>query len=115
MKPIYIVLICAAGLFFILFLIYLIYAFNRKNNEERKINALRANYQSGNLRKMEYDYASYDEVMKNSTDPQEADQVTIDEVIAQNQQNGSSSSSDEDIFGKVENDGVEEIKGNFKS
>jgi hypothetical protein len=114
MKPIYIVLICAASIFLVLFIIYLIIAIRGSRYARKNMDAIKEHYQGGNLRKMEYDYASYDEFANPAVESEEDGQVTIEEVLDSASSVSSGSKSDEEIFGKVESDGVEEIKGNYK-
>lgn len=106
-----IVLICFGGVFaFILFMYILIAAETAKMEKKQKNNIVKS-YSDGKLAKMEYDLAMYDDETKKLLNrTAENSQVTIDEIMG----NDAPSSADAPLFAKIEDEGVEEIKGNFK-
>lgn len=115
MESEHILLICAGGVFLITFLVYLFYAAKRMKERKAGNLHLREVYGSKNLQKMEYDHAFYDEDARGLVYSGEG-QVTIDELIgseATNRDRGGRQAEDL-IFAKIENEGVEEITGNFK-
>lgn len=122
MQPIYIVMICAAGLFALLLLAYFMKADANKKFEQRKNEDLRKAYADKNLSKMEYDVACYDEETKRLLHPDADSQVTMEEVIEPKEGEEKKSdapeekkpSAEEILFGKVDGEGMEEITGNFK-
>lgn len=127
MQTIYIVMIFAASLFAVLLLAYIIYACYTKRLNSRKLAELEKAYSDKNLAKMEYDVAVYDEETRNILDPKPVTQVTMDEVIKKDKADSDDdkksddsgnkeqqSDGEEAIFSKVDNEGMEEITGNFK-
>ncbi|HIU80293.1 MAG TPA: hypothetical protein IAC67_05195 [Candidatus Coproplasma excrementipullorum] len=115
MQPVYIVMICAAALFALLLLAYFKHAENAKKLNERKEEELQKVYSDKNLAKMEYDVAVYDEETRKLLSPHADSQVTMDEVIEKDDgKEEEKPSAGEILFGKVDDEGMEEITGNFK-
>ena len=128
MDAIYILMICAGGLFFILLFSYFIYAYCTKRRNMRKEQALRRVYADKNLAKMEYDVAVYDEETRKILDSGEERHVPAEvqpaknadkkSVEAENSLSESSESGEEEDqaemkFAKVDSEGMEEITGTF--
>jgi hypothetical protein len=81
------------------------------------MNSIKLSYLSEDLKKMGYDFA-YSEDEPNTVNYSEASQVTIDDIVGSVQPQSSDKNTqqtDDAFFSKIENDGVEEITGNFKS
>lgn len=107
-------MICSGVLFALLLMAYFMHADNTKKLGERKAIELEKAYSDKNLTKMEYDVAVYDEEVH---EPAEAGSHT---------ENGTGKPEDEEeagerkaaaeeiLFGKVDDEGMEEITGNFK-
>lgn len=108
-------MICSAVLFMLLLLAYFIYADNTRKNNERKEYELEKAYSDKNLAKMEYDVAVYDDEVRDVT---EARSVHQDKQEENAEQEGGSQehkpTAEEILFGKVDDEGMEEITGNFK-
>ena len=128
MDAIYILMICAGGLFFILLFSYFIYAYFTKRRNMRKEQALRRVYADKNLAKMEYDVAVYDEETRKILDSGEGRHVSAEvqpaknadkkSVEAENSLSESSEDGEEEDqsevkFAKVDSEGMEEITGTF--
>lgn len=111
-------MICAGGVFVVLLLSYLVYYFGKRKKLKQKEYELSVAYSDENLTKMEYDLAFYDEeIHKLLRQAEPASQVTIDEVIGQAGTPAEETvrkKTDDAIFTKIGNEGVEEITGNFK-
>lgn len=113
MKPEYILLICAGGVFALLLFIYLIYAIEKAKANRRNREMIFKSYSPENLQKMEYDVAFYDKNVFSYSYGREAErQVTIDDLLTEEDDN-LTQMSEEAVFAQVEDKGVEEIKGNF--
>ncbi len=111
MEPKYIVAITAGGIFLILFLVFIILAAHRQKVEKRLQERLDKEYSNENLAKMEYDFANYDDetVKMLSADSEKSEtQVTIYDVLSEEL------AQPEEVFGKIESEGMEEITGNYK-
>ena len=114
MKPEYILLICAGGVFLSLLLIYSLVALERAKSNKKNKEKLHKSYSEDNLRKMEYDVAYYDKNFKfNSNRESERQQVTIDDLLVENSGNAIRT-SDAAVFTQIEDEGVEEIVGTYK-
>lgn len=114
MKPEYILLICAGGVFVLLLFIYLIYAIEKAKAEHRNKANIARSYLPENLSKMEYDVAFYDKNVFHYGYNSEAErQVTIDDILVDDTDN-IAHMTEEAVFTQVEDKGVEQIKGNFK-
>ncbi len=113
MKPEYILLICAGGVFALLVFIYLIYAIEKaKANRRNKENIIKS-YSPENLQKMEYDVAFYDKNVFTYGYSREAErQVTIDDILTDEADN-MTQVAEEAVFAQVEDKGVEQINGKF--
>ncbi len=111
MDPKYIVAIILAGLFFVLLFSFLIVYIVRLKKAKEFQAVLDKVYLDSNLAKMEYDFAVYDDETAeflskmNSGDEK---QVTIDDVL-----NDGKSANYEDVFAKIDSEGLEEITGNY--
>lgn len=115
MKPEYILLICAGGVFLLLVFIYLIYAVEKAKAYKRSKEKIFKSYLPENLQKMEYDVAFYDKNVFNYGYSREAErQVTIDDILSDDVEN-MTQVTEEAVFTQVEDKGVEHIKGNFNS
>ena len=107
MEPKYIVAIVAVGLFSILFLIFFMLLAYRRRMEARLQAYIHEVYSDKNLIKVDYDSAANEEVPKNydlfgATDGQSArkEEETQQKL--------------EEVFGKMEIEGIEEITGNYQ-
>ncbi len=111
MEPIYIVAICAGGVFFAVFLLFVIITSRRSKREEMLQNHLDEVYADKNIAKMEYDFAVYDEETSRmlSQNAEDEQQVTIYDVL----KDGATGDAD-GLFGKIDSEGMEEITGNYK-
>ncbi len=112
-------MISAGGLFAALLFAYFIYYCSKRKARRRKEYELSVAYSDENLTKMEYDLAFYDEeTHKLLRQAEPASQVTIDELIGQAAapaEEPARKKADDAIFTKIgNNEGVEEITGNFK-
>ena len=108
MEPIYIVAIAVGGVVLLLFLIC-VYVIAKKHREqiERRIE-LEAVYSDPKLAKMEYDIAFYDDDLPRAVTHTEDKQVTIDDVMSDEDMTVQSA-----IFTKAD-DGMEEISGSYE-
>ncbi len=108
MEPIYIVAIAVGGVVLLLFLIC-VYVIAKKHREqiERRIE-LEAVYSDPKLAKMEYDIAFYDDDLPRAVPHTEDKQVTIDDVMSDEDMTVQSA-----IFTKAD-DGMEEISGSYE-
>lgn len=114
MKPEYILLICAGGVFLSLLLVYLLVALERSKSEKKNKQNLHKTYMEENLRKMEYDVAYYDKKsFKFNYNRDTERQVTIDDLLVENSDDAIKT-SDAAVFTQIEDEGVEEIVGTFK-
>lgn len=115
MKPEYILLICAGGVFALLVFIYVIYAVEKAKAYRRNKDKILKSYLPENLQKMEYDVAFYDKNVFNYGYGSELErQVTIDDILTEDADN-TTQVAEEAVFTQVEDKGVEHIKGNFNS
>ena len=115
MAPEYILLICAGGVFALLLFIYLIYAIEKAKAEHRNKLNISKSYLPENLSKMEYDVAFYDKnVFQYGYQRESARQVTIDDILVDETDN-MTQMTEEAVFTQVEDKGVEQITGNFRS
>ena len=113
MKPEYILLICAGGVFLMLLLIYSLVALERYKSEKKNKEKLHKSYSDENLRKMEYDVAYYDKNSFRFNNNRETErQVTIDDLLVESGDD-SIKTSDAAVFTQIEDVGVEEIVGTF--
>lgn len=114
MKPEFILLICAGGVFLSLLLIYSLVALERSKSEKKNREKLHKSYSDENLRKMEYDVAYYDKNSFRFTTSRETErQVTIDDLLVENS-DGAIKTSDAAVFTQIEDEGAEEIVGTYK-
>lgn len=112
MDPQYIVAIVAGSVFLILLFSFVIVYAVRCSNAKKLRQKLDSVYLDSNLAKMEYDFAVYDEETAKMLENMSAapvEQVTIDELLGENRL-----ASAEDVFGKIDSEGMEEITGNYK-
>ena len=110
-------MILAAVLFVILVAAYFMYADKMKKINETKAEELKKAYSDKNLAKMEYDVAVYDEeTRKLLTHEKSESQVTMDEIVPDEKERASDAvlSSEDALFGKVDDEGMEEITGTYK-
>lgn len=103
----YIVAITTLCLFVVILLIVAIITYHRKKEEWDRQIAIEKSLE--NPRKMEYDFAVYDEETERllARGGKNDGQLTIDDVIGKARDNV-------DIFGKIKTEGVEEITGNYR-
>ena len=107
----YIVEIVAASFFIVLLFTFVIsYAVARSNekNLRRKLDSV---YLSNKLAKMEYDFAVYDQETEKilaNIESAPVEQVTIDELLNEKPVPA------EEVFAKIDSEGLEEITGNYK-
>jgi hypothetical protein len=114
----YILLICAGGVFILIFLLFIVTAIKTAKLNKANDNAIKQSYVGDNLRRMDYDLALYDGEEHNTpTKITTADsQLTIDEVLAEKEKTTEEEKpSDDALFTKIGNEGMEEITGNFDS
>ena len=115
MKPEYILLICAGGVFFLLLFVYLIYAIEISKANRRNKEKIYKSYAPENLQKMEYDVAFYDKNVFHYGYSREAErQVTIDDILS-DEADERTQVAEEAVFAQVEDKGVERIKGKYNS
>ncbi|MDE6613436.1 MAG: hypothetical protein K2K28_02660, partial [Clostridia bacterium] len=100
------------GVFLILLFSFFIVYTVRRSNYKKFQKQLDEVYLGGNLAKMEYDFAGYDEetekiLARLNTDTEK--QVTIDDVLSDNK-----ASVPEEVFAKIDSEGLEEITGKYK-
>lgn len=112
MKPEYILLICAGGVFVLLLFIYLLYAIEKAKLEKRNKEAIYKSYTPEQLRKMEYDVSFYDKNVFHLNNNLTDRQVTIDDILTE-ESDDTAKLSEDAVFAQVEEGGVEEIKGKF--
>lgn len=113
MKPEYILLICAGGVFVLLVFIELLYAIEKAKINKRNKEKILKSYLPENLQKMEYDVAFYDKDVFNYGYSREAErQVTIDDILSDGE-DSVTQIAEEAVFSQVEDSGVEQIKGKF--
>ena len=113
MKPEYILLICAGGVFFLLVFIYVIYAIERVKAHRRNKEKIYKSYAPENLCKMEYDVAFYDKHVFHYGYNREAErQVTIDDLLSEDSDN-MTQVTEEAVFTQVEDKSVEQINGSY--
>lgn len=111
MDPKYIVAIVAGGVFLVLFIVFIIVSAYRRKIEARLQARIAKEYSDENLAKMEYDFAVYDEeTVKLLSGAAEipVTQVSIYDVLSEDL------AQPEEVFGKIESEGMEEITGNYK-
>lgn len=114
MKPEYILLICAGGVFLSILLVYLLVALERAKSDKKNREKLHKSYSEENLRKMEYDVAYYDKKsFKFNYNRDVERQVTIDDLLVESADDALKT-SDSAVFTQIEDDGVEEIVGKYK-
>ncbi len=110
MEAKYILLISVGGVFAFLFLLYMLVDLERLKSDKRREKKLYESYREENLKKMEYDVAFFDEDAYRQNGDGDS-QVTIDDVL--NAQKESSAKHVQPVFVQVEEEGVEEIHGNY--
>ncbi|MGN0818432.1 MAG: hypothetical protein ACI4L9_05615 [Candidatus Coproplasma sp.] len=116
MEPVYIVMICAGGVFLILLLAYFLVYTKQKKIKLRESQKLLEAYSNGKITKMDYDLAFYDEETRKLLGGATEGQVTIEDILSSDSASVEevTKKTDEAIFNKIENEGVEEITGNYK-
>ena len=111
MDPKYIVAIVTGGIFLILFIVFIIIFAHKRKTEARLQARLEQEYSDENLAKMEYDFAVYDEetakILSGAVE-KPVTQVSIYDVLSEDL------AQPEEVFGKIESEGMEEITGNYK-
>lgn len=112
MKPEYILLICAGGVFALMLFVYMLYALEKAKFEKRNKEKLYKSYLPENLSKMEYDVAFYDKNVFTFNNGETERQVTIDDLLSEDSADLSKMTEDS-VFAQVEEGGVEEITGRF--
>ncbi len=112
MKPEYILLISAGGVFLLLVLIYMLYAIETSKSAKRNKQNIYKSYLPENLCKMEYDVSFYDKNVFIFNNRENARQVTIDDLLNE-ESDDMTKMSEDSVFAQVEEGGIEEIKGNF--
>lgn len=106
MEPQYIVAIVSGGIFLILILTYIILRVIRDKKELREKARISQIYNDEALEKMEYDFAMYDEESSEILSEQSRREgyTDVNEEPVQH----------EEVFAKVDSEGMEEITGNYK-
>ena len=112
MKPEYILLICAGGVFALILFIYLLYAIEKAKFEKRNKEKLYKAYSPEKLSKMEYDVAFYNKNVFNLSNSDSERQVTIDDLLGEDSSDMTKLTEDS-VFAQVEEGGVEEITGRY--
>lgn len=103
----YIVALSVLGAFVLLLLIAAIVFYRRDKSEWLRQLKLEEMY-SGDIAKMEYDFAIYDKETERLLEKRNrSGQITFDDVLPEPRESG-------DLFGKIDSDGFEEITGNYK-
>ncbi len=111
-----IMLICAGGLFLALFIAYIVFAVRRNaRRKEEKIH-LGSAYSDGEIAKMEYDIAFYDVDMFDVSAKEIAHhQMSIDDIETMpDRQDDEKNAAQDAILTRVDDEGVEEITGNYR-
>lgn len=100
----YIVAMTSLILFVILLLISAYIVYRRKTAEYEQRLLIEKMYSPNNIVKMEYDFVVYDKETERiiANRGNTVDQLTIAEIVG-----------DDELFGKMEGEGVEEITGNY--
>lgn len=112
MEPIYIIAIAVGAVVLALLIIcFYVLAKKRRDSIELRLE-LESVYSDPNLAKMEYDLAFYDEDMPVQAPRTEYTQVTIDEVMA-GEDDSPLTAEESAIFNKAD-DGMEEISGHYE-
>lgn len=101
----YIFVIVAAGLFLVLFLVFIALEVRRRRNRAALQLRIDEAYSDGNIVRMEYDFAAYDDEPSPHTSSGDR-QVTIYDVL--------SDGKGQFDFAKIEQEGLEEITGNYR-
>ncbi|MGN0814069.1 MAG: hypothetical protein ACI4MH_02410 [Candidatus Coproplasma sp.] len=116
MEPIYIIMICSGGVFLILLTAYILYYAKQRKIKLNERQRLLEAYSDDKITKMEYDLAFYDEETRRLLGGATEGQVTIEDILSSEKSSieEATKKTDEAIFNKIENEGVEEITGNFK-
>lgn len=117
MKPEYVLLISAGGVFALLLLIYMITAIYQYRKNKRKQRAIIESYSDENIRRMDYDFAFSSDGSFGPLHAAEPGQVTIDEVLDATEIDANAAAArpvSDANFSKIENEGVEEITGTYK-
>ncbi len=112
MKPEYILLICAGGVFALMLFVYMLYAIEKSKYEKRNRDKLYTSYSPENLCKMEYDVAFYDKNVFNFNSREAERQVTIDDLLG-DEADDLTQLTEESVFAQIEESGVEEIRGGY--
>lgn len=111
MKPEYILLIVAGGVFLVLVFFYLLTAYETRKNKNRITDKILKSYTEENLRQMEYDVVFYDEKIHGHREGDEEKQVTIEDLLSQSVEVNSPNASP--VYIQLEDKGVEEIVGTY--
>ncbi|MCD8308741.1 MAG: hypothetical protein LUD19_02715 [Clostridia bacterium] len=115
MEPIFIISIVVGGVVFILLLFYLANLIKRCKAARELKEELDETYTDPNIAKMEYDIAYYDEDIQsriNAMNIKTDKQVTIEEVIHGEEQ--AVPPEEDALFAKIDDEGMEEISGNYR-
>ncbi|MCD8373174.1 MAG: hypothetical protein LUD27_07735 [Clostridia bacterium] len=116
MEPIYVVAITVGAVFLVLLGVCLISYLRRREAAKDLKEELDETYSDPDLAKMEYDIAYYDEEIQsriNAMNQKRDEQVTIEDVM-RGTSAPSVSPEQEAIFAKIDDEGMEEISGNYK-
>ncbi len=107
MEPQYIVAIISGSIFLILILIYIILKVIKNKRELKEKARLSEIYNDEDLAKMDYDFAVYDEESSEllGEGAKREMHTTIDEEL---------DTPLEEVFAKIESEGMEEITGNYQ-
>lgn len=111
MEPEYIILISAGGVFVLLLLTYLIVALRSAKIQRRNQEILCESYSNEKLQKMEYDVAFYESNVFFDYNRDEERQVTIDDVLTQNEDR--SRLAEQAVFASVEDENEEIVVGRY--
>ncbi len=103
----YIYALVALSLFVLLLIIAAVTFYKRDKAEWIRRLKFEDMY-AGNIAKMEYDFAIYDRETELLLERRNhSGQITLEDVLPEARES-------QDIFGKIDSDGVEEITGNYK-
>ncbi|MDE7453621.1 MAG: hypothetical protein K2N22_04355 [Clostridia bacterium] len=107
MEPQYIVAIIAGSIFLVLILVYIILKIIRDKRALKERARISEVYSDENLAKMDYDFAVYDEELSEllGEGAKREGHTTIDEEL---------DTPLEEVFAKVDSEGMEEITGNYQ-
>lgn len=110
-----ILLICAGALFLALLIAYIVISVRRNARRKEEAVMLSSAYTDGDIAKMEYDIAFYDVDMGDGTAKETPHhQMSIDDIESGDDKAKDGEKAEDAILTRVDEEGVEEITGNYK-